>query len=831
MGEWGNGKMGEKETGEKETGKFDKRLRINYKTNYMIFNIRLISRTLLKGKTYTALNILGLAIGLACTLGIAGWIRNELSFDRHLPEADRIYRLTFETNISGNRLHFARCNESWISQMPAAFPQIEQLVRLAPHRHTAIKSGENKFYSDRIFATDTNFFKVFNITLLSGNAEDVLKEPYSAVISSSIASKCFGNTDPVGLTINISGEYDEKMTLYTIKGVMKDSPVNSHIHFDILTSFTNPNEDPGWAYIYILLKKGTKPELLIAGLPEFIKANENISDQKTYTPYLQKITDIHLYSNKDREVEPNGNITVIYLFVIIAIVLLVVSFVNFYNLNKAKILSLQKSIYLQKIFGSDSKGLIFNSLIDSSVTVLLAFCLAVIFLDLLHILASSFPGLNLQSNGIRELVRIWPVALLIILAALTTGSLPLVVHIFKGKLRAVTINSIPVQGRGKVSSYSILMTIQFCLSVILMFATITIAQQKKLMFSRSLGKMNPNIIVFKRQNWEIRNKYQAIRDKALENPLIKNFTASMEEPGGETLDALPVESPALDESHRDISLFVLSVEDNFLNFFDIKLIAGRNFSRYNPQRKGEDYVLNETAVKDLGWTPQEAIGRPFNIRFDSPGIFFGGTVVGVVKDFNITSIKQKVKPYVLFQKPIFYLCYLVEVDSARRQEAILSLKNIWEQELPDYPFQYESIGDLYNSVYQKELVQARLTLYLSILTIVIICLGIFSITSVLVERRTREIGIRKVNGARVVDLLSMLNSDFVRWFIIAFIIACPVAWYAMHKWLQNFMYKTELKWWVFLISGIIILAISLLTVTIQSWRVTTKNPVEALRYE
>ena len=797
----------------------------------MIFNVRLISRELLKGKTYTALNILGLAIGFACTLGIAGWIRNELSFDRHLPDAGRIYRLTFETNTSGNRLHFARCFESWISQMPAAFPQIEQLVRLAPYRHTALKAGENKFYSDRIFATDSNFFKVFNITLLSGNADEVLKEPQSAIISSSIAHKCFGDIDPTGQTIRISGEYDEKMMLFTIKGVMQDTPVNSHIHFDILTSFTNPNEAPGWAYIYLLLKKGTKPEQLISGLPEFIKSREYISDQRTFTPYLQNITDIHLYSNKDREAEPNGNITVIYLFVIIAIVLLVVSFVNFYNLNKARILSLQKTIYLQKIFGADSKGLIFHSLLESSVTILLAFGLAIIFLDLMQMLAVSFPGLNLQSNSIRDLVRIWPVSVIIFLGALVTGSLPLIVHIIRGKMRAITLNSIPAPGRSKSTSYAILMTIQFCLSVILMFATITIAQQKKLMFSRSLGKMNPNIIVFKRQNWEIRNKYQAIRDKALENPLIKNFTASMEEPGGETLDALPVESPALDDSHKDKPLFVLPVEDNFLNFFDIKLIAGRNFSKYNPERKGEDYVLNETAVKELGWTPQEAIGRPFNIRFDTPGIFFGGTVVGVVKDFNITTIKQKVKPYVMFQKPIFYLCYLVEVDSARRQEAILSFKNIWEQELPDYPFQYELIGDLYNSAYQKELIQAQLTLYLSILTIIIICMGIFSITSVLVERRTREIGIRKVNGARVVNLLAMLNSDFIRWFIIAFIIACPAAWYAMHKWLQNFTYKTELKWWVFLASGIIILTISLLTVTIQSWRVTTKNPVEALRYE
>jgi putative ABC transport system permease protein len=346
-----------------------------------------------------------------------------------------------------------------------------------------------------------------------------------------------------------------------------------------------------------------------------------------------------------------------------------------------------------------------------------------------------------------------------------------------------------------------------------------------------VGKQTADIMVFKRQNWEVRSRYTSFRNKALQNPLIKGFTASMEEPSGETMDALKVESSAISDNLKDKELYVLPVEDNFLSFFDIKLIAGRNFSPYNSNRQGEDYILNETAVKALGWTPGEAIGRPFKIRFATPGIFYGGTVVGVVRDFNYTSLKQEIKPYVLFQKPIFYQCYIVRIDSGRKQEAIRDLKSIWEQELPDYPFQYEFLSDLYSSSYRKEFIQAKFTAISSLLAILIICIGLFSVTSVLVAQRTKEIGIRKVNGARVRNILVMLNSGFIIWFSIAFVVACPVASYAMNIWLQNFAYRTKINWWIFVISGFAVLTVTLITVSFQSWRAATRNPVEALRYE
>jgi putative ABC transport system permease protein len=794
-------------------------------------NLKLTGRNLLKGKVHTILNITGLAIGFACTLFIVVWVKNELSYDKHLPYADRTYRLTFETNSNGTRMHFARCWESFVSQMPKEFPQIEEMVRLAPYRHTAIKVAENKFYSDRVFATDSNFFKVFGPDLIYGDYEKAINQPFTAVISMSLAQKCFGKNNPIGQTILISGEYYDKMPVFTITGVMKDSPINSHIHFDVITSFEKPEENPDWAYIYLLIKKGSGPGEVLTGIPPFIKklAEENVKME--FKPFLQKITDIHLYSAKDREIEPNGNITSIYLFVVIAIVLLIVSWINYYNLNKTRLLTLHKPIHIQLILGSNNWLIITQSMMESFLNVSVALLITGFLSDFINQTAASWFGFSFLHNGFADLITIWPFITAVFLISIFAGTLPVILHILAKQKSGTDLKKIQQSSSPIFSSYGILMTVQFCLSIVLMISTIVIYQQKKLILDQSLGKNTSNILVFKRQNWEVRRKYTAFKTRALQDNLIKSVTASIEEPAGETLDVLNVESSAIDETIENKQLYILSVEDNFLTFFDIPLIAGRNFSLYNPDRKGEDYILNESALRQLNWTPEEAIGRPFNIKFSTPDIFYGGTVVGVVRDFNFTSLKQEIKPYVLFQKPIFYLCFMVQVDSAHKQEAIKNLKNIWEEELPNYPFQYEFLSDLYNTTYQKEFTQAKLTSIFSLLAIIIICFGLFSVTSVLVVQRTKEIGIRKVTGARIVDVMLMLTRNFTIWFSIAFLIACPVAWYAMHLWLQNFAYKTEIGWWVFITAGSVVMIVALATISLQTWRAATRNPVEALRYE
>lgn len=796
-----------------------------------MLNIRLILRNLFRIKIFTVLNVTGLAIGLACSIAVIVWIKNELSYDKHLPDSDRIYRLTFETNFNGNRIHFARCYETWIWEMPKIFPQIEQMVRLEPYRRAAIKAGENKFYSERVFSTDTNFFKVFNIDLIYGEYERVLIEPNSAVISASLANKCYGNTNPVGQPIILSGEQDTKFGTYIIKGVMKDNPVSSHIHFDVLTSFAKPENPPYWAYVYILLKKNTSPDEILSQFPAFLKDVVKVTDQSNYTPFLQKITDIHLYSNKDRELEANGNITGIWLFGVIAIVLLLVSWVNYYNLNNARLLTLQKQIHIQRITGANNRIIVLQAISESAISVILSLIIAIILIDLADNPARTLINFNILPGGYSDIFRNWLLISALLAISLLTGCLPVIIYIISGRNSSQGFREKKYRKKQRISTYGILMTAQLSLSIILMVSAITIYKQNQFMLSRSLGDRSSEILSFKQQNWESRSKYAAIRNRAMQNPLIKSFSAAMEQPSGETLDALRIESSGIKDNREEKRLFVMPAEDNFLDFFNIPLVAGRNFSPYNPDRKGEDYILNETALKRLGWSAEEAIGQPFKIAFDTPDIFFGGTVVGVVKDFNFSTVKQEIKPYVLFQKPIFYICFLVKVDSARREEAITYLRKIWSEELPDYPFNYEYLDDVYRSAYSKEISQAKITAFFSVLAIIIICLGLFSVTSVLVARRTKEIGIRKVNGAKISDVLIMLNSGFIKMVAIALVIAYPVSLYVMSKWLQNFVYRIEIKWWVFAVAGLAVLTVTLITVCIQSWKAATRNPVEALRYE
>lgn len=795
-----------------------------------MLNHKLILRNIFRIKNFPLLNIISLSIGFACTFAVIIWLKDELSYDKHLPDSDRIYRLTFETQYAGISSHFARCWEPFVWKMADEFPQIEELVRLAPLRHTAVKTGENRFYTDRIFATDTNFFKVFNTDLLAGNSETALKDPYSAVISLSIARKFFGNKDPLGQTLLLSGEQDTVMTNYTVKGIMSDSPLNSHVHFDVVTSFVKPAEAPSWAYVYLLLAKGSDPAALLAKIPDFIKRSTDESDKTEYRPYIQRITDIHLFSDKDREIEPNGNVRAVFLFIAIALVLLLVSWINYHNLSKAKMYELRKQISIQSIHGASGYNIVLQSLAGSAINVLLSLVLLWLIIGSYELAGQEFTSSSLTFY-LARIPEIWSLVIFVSVVSAFIGSMPVINHV----LRAEKSMKETVHGNAGdtriFSSYGILMISQFCLSVILIVASVIITRQKDYMFSVGLGGTRSDIFVFRNQNWEIRSHYNTFREKALQNPLIKDVTASMEEPSGETLDALLVESSALEDKNSERRFYVLPVEDNFLTFFNMPLVAGRNFSQYNQERKGEDYILNETAVRNLGWTPEEAIGKPFKINFDSPGIFYGGTITGVVKDFCFNTANQEIKPYVLFQKPIFYLSFLVKIDSSQKNEALSGLRKIWDEVYPDYPFEYESVEDLYKSAYKKEVAQAELTSLFSILAVVIICFGLISFTSVTVARRTKEIGIRKVNGAKLPDILMLLNANLIKRNIIAFSVACPVSWLVMDKWLQSYVYKTTVEWWIFLLAGISVLLITIATTTIRCWHAAVRNPVETLKYE
>ena len=323
-----------------------------------------------------------------------------------------------------------------------------------------------------------------------------------------------------------------------------------------------------------------------------------------------------------------------------------------------------------------------------------------------------------------------------------------------------------------------------------------------------------------------------MKSELLKSPYIKEVTGTFEEPYGQTMDAMGFETQGIKEENKDKILWIYAADDDFFKFFKVPVIAGTDFPVFNENLKKEYYILNESAVKELGWTPEEAVGKPFKLKFPyAENVIFGGEIAGIGKDFNLNTLHHGIKPYVFFQKEIWFWVLLVKIQMEHKQPAMEYLRNKWDMISPDYPLSYEYNSDLFFQAYKKEIIQSRLIWFFSCLAIIISCLGLFAISSIIILQRTKEIGIRKVNGATSSEIMFMISMDFVKWVAFAFFVACPIAWLTMHRWLQNFAYKTELSPWIFVISGLVVLLIALLTISFQSRRAAIKNPIEALRNE
>ncbi len=796
-------------------------------------------RNIFKNKLTFLINIFGLSISLACSALIILFIRYELSYDKFNAGSDRIYRFTYSIKRNnGYQAHFARCNVPWIKYLPEDFPEIEKMVTLVPYKNITLKINDEKFSLSSAFYADSTLFNVFTVKLLRGEANKVLSEPHTAVISNSLAAKYFKNTDPVGKTIINTGQFEDDKWVsksFTITGVYKDIPANSHFHSDLFLSKTSANSnDNEWKYVYLLFRINTKPADLIKKFPEFLK--KHASEEKNtdeIIPDLQSITDIHLKSDKDREIEQNGNMAIIYIVGLIGLVILVISWVNYLNLSIAKVFSHGKSISLYNIYGN-TRSLFTQYFIESLLINTVSLIIAILLIATFFPSISSITGNVLNSHIFQFAPGIIIWLLLIFAGSLLIGCIPVAVFVMKLKTSASVLNPAINGAQNKPSSFfrKSLIIFQFTLTIILIISAFVINLQSKYILDHQAGAKQDSVLVIKLFNQDILSKYTLLKSEILKSPYVKDATATFEEPFGLTMDAMGFETEGIKEENKDKVLWVYSADDNFFKFNNIPIIAGSDFPVYNENLKKDYYILNETAVKQLGWTPEEAIGKPFKLKFaESDEIFFGGNIVGVVKDFNLNTLHHEIKPFVFFQRNIWFWVMLVKVDPNHRTEAMNFIKQKWEMISPDYPFTYEYNSDVFFAAYKKEIIQSRLTWFFSILAIIISCLGLFAISSIIILKRTKEIGIKKVNGAATIEIIRMLALEFTRGVIIAFIIAAPVAWYVMHKWLQNFVYKTTLSWWIFVLAGVIAMLIAIITVTWQCWYAARRNPVEALRYE
>ena len=786
-------------------------------------------RNLLRNKTFTLLNLGGLTISLAACLIIFFWVSEELNYDKSANNADRVFRVGLTLQVANQPdKQFAVTSPLLAPVLVKDFPEIEKVVRMAP---ATILIGYNKeqFFNDKFLYADADFFSVFGYPLLKGDQQTVLKATNSAVISESLAKKLFGSIDnAIGKTIT-----SNDTTLLTVTGVAKDIPANNHFHFDIVAPITllGANALDGWwndsYYTYVLVKDPKSYTLLdskITTIMDEYNGEQNKKIGLRGLHFLQPIRDIHLHSKLRSELRPNGSITSLRIFIGIAIFLLLIACVNYVNLSTATSFKRAKEIGMRKVAGAALSQLVAQFLSESVLIAVIALILAVGLAQL------SLPFFNTIAGTEISLIdhlSLPAIALLIgftILLGIIAGGYP---ALYLSRVRPVrALKKISGKQSGSLSLRKTLVVFQFSLSIILIIATIIALQQLNYMQSQNLGFSKEQVVAITLRTQEESNAKEIIKKEFEKNSGITLTTASSSTPG-RRLSNITVLPEGISPEHIQ-TMNTLVVDHDFIKAYELKMAAGRGFSKdFNDSSA---FVLNETAVKELGWGKAEnAIGKGFEW-----GLGKKGKIIGVVKDFHFNSLQQKVLPVVMHIMPVasgWYGFVSARVNTNDMQKSIESLKTTWAKVFPAHQPEYFFVDEDYKKQYKSEQRLSSLSIIFSILTIFISCLGLLGLVMVAVSQRIKEIGIRKVLGASVSNVVGLLSKDFLKLVLLAGIIAFPIAWFSMNKWLQDFAYRINIGWWVFVLAAILALVIAFITVSFQAVRAANTNPVKNLRTE
>ncbi|MBK7712157.1 MAG: ABC transporter permease [Bacteroidales bacterium] len=769
--------------------------------------LKIIIRNFIHKPLYPAISIVVLSTGIACVLLTSVWIRDELSYDSSFNNSDKLYRLTIEKNdqTTGYHTHIARSWYEWMKNIKNDIPGVKDFGRFIGRGEITIKIDSSVFNS-RVLKANEDFIRIFSIRFIEGNPSAALKEPNTAIISKSAATKYFGTKNPVGEIIQDYLMNSRERKEYRITAIVEDLPVNSHFHFDfVLASDKSDLTEWTWYYNYILLDDNVNPSQIIGQFNQFAEKYIKPDEAKTLTPHLQKITDIHLESSKDRELEENGNKKILFLLGALALFVFFVSILNFINLQYVVFLRKHKAIAVLNYAGAGFYNHLASQFLQSFIYSLLSAMTGIFIFESLH---SSFNILLGKSpDAGHELIHttLWFLVPVIILIISLAGLYPLLVTQAKKKVSSITSKHADSYGNPQIrgNRYRILkslITVQYIFSITLLITVIVANRQVRFIMNHRLGNNQNNIICVKGLPVQVYNKYQVFKSELLTNPDIKDVTSSFENPSSENLDMMSFEAPGVELKEK--MLYVYPVDDNFFDFYQIDLVAGRNFREFaGNDTIHEDYILNECALKYLGWKAEDAIGKPFTLRFENEknNIFSGGTIVGIVKDFQMSSMKNKIKPYVFFQKSFWLFSAQIKYDSAHLSGVLDKIETTWKDLYHDYPLEYDYVEDLYKQIYKNEMQLKNLSFALGIIGMFLSCLGLWGITGIIYEARTKEIGIRKINGAKTIQIITWLLKDIILIVSVALLFAIPLSYYLMDQWLNNFAYRTSLNWWIFYI--------------------------------
>ena len=812
--------------------------------NYFIVALRHMSRR----KGYAFINTMSLALGITCCLLIMLYIRDELSYDRYHDKADRIYRVVAEERQRGTTVRTVRTAEVMtptVKFMREDFPEVEDMVRFNPPVNAwMVKYGETGFYERSFYQADSSVFNVFDVPLLAGNPRTALSGNNRVVLSESVARKYFGDENPMGKILDADGTFQFEVT-----GVMADLPSNTHLGFDILASFgtdvafSNLSiDDWGWrkSYSYVLLREGSDPADLEARLPAFVEkyvGDRYDGEASSLTFRLQPVTDIHLHSRLERELTPNSDIRYVYLFAAIAVFIILIACINFMNLATARSAGRAREIGLRKVFGAGRgqvmRQFLSESLIMSGLGVCIALLAVVIGLPWFNLVSGKTISLNAETTWF----ILGAVALTGIVVGLISGSYPALY--LSGLAPIETLKGTLSRDTGNVGIRRTLVAGQFVISIALIICTGVVYNQLDHIRNRNLGLDMERLVAVPLTFTPVIEKARMYRQRVRESPFVADATATFILPFHRNAVITAVlRRPGVGDEAK-IELNQAWTDDMFFDTFDMELAAGRFFDRAFVADwfgAGGGTVLNEAAVARLGFgSAEEALGSRLDWVFDERHGFDEETaeprsIVGVVKDFHYASLHEPIAPLVLFPESDGNHV-VIRINANQLPDGLSAIEEAWRDINPDFAFEYFFVEDTYARLYEAEQRFGRIFVSFSALAVFIACLGLFGLASFAAERRTKEIGVRKVLGASTQHLIGLLSNEFVRLVIVANVLAWPLAYAGMSRWLDDFAYRIDLGWTTFILAGVLAMAIAMATVSYQAIRTAMANPVESLRTE
>ncbi len=787
--------------------------------NYM----KIAFRNILKHKGFSSINIFGLALGMTCCILILLWVQDELSYDKFHENAGEIYRVV-EHQQSGQGEIFPIAPTPWplAAALKKDYSEVVNSTRFRNLGRSLIRYEEKSFYEDGFAGADPSFLEIFTFPLVKGDPGTALSNPNTVVITESKAKVYFGNEDPMGKTISRNNGME-----FTVTGVARDVPNSSHVNFDFLVPFEPTLKELGWSdswhnnsyYTYLLLQKNINIETFAENIEGYLARR----DEGTITTFkLQQLKDIHLYSYFAIDYEGHSeDISVyVYVFSLVAIFILLIACINFMNLSTARSAKRAKEVGMRKVVGARRSDLIKQFYGESILLSVIALFISVISVYLLLPVFNNLTAKNLTLNFADNIPAVLGLIGITLVTGIIAGSYPALVQ---SSFQPVRVIKGSLGGNGARSAGSlfrkILVVTQFVLSIVLIIGTLIVYDQINFMLNKELGYEKDHMIYFRKRG-ELWDKYDAMKEEMLKNPNIINVTSCSDVPTFTLASFWGSRWEGMNEGDN-LLLHHFSVDQDYIKTFKMEIVDGRDFSNEFTTDTSNVFILNESAVKAMNL--EDPVGKNFRMWG------MEGPIIGVVKDFHYKSLHEKIEPLVLRINVNRYI--FARINSKNISETISSIENSYNRFNPEYPLEYNFLDESIGQLYRSEERTGTLFNYFTFLAIFISCLGLFGLVAYMAQQRTKEIGVRKVLGASIPNIVVLLSKEYLILVVLANIIAWPAAWYLMNMWLDSFASRTTIGPGLFILSGLLAVVIAVLTVSYQAVKAAGTNPTTALKYE